>query len=301
MTRLRGERGQALVVTLLFLGVLLAMAAAVLDVGAWYRQHRQTQLTADAAALAGAQALPQDPGAAVALAVEYGNKNGGGVAPSRINLVGDPVATEITVEAIKPTPGIFTKLFGIDSVDISAKATARVAVPGKARYAAPIAVDYRHPLLSGNGCPCFQQATTLDLEKVGPGAFRLINLDDTHGGTGPSDLADWILRGFDGYMPLNWYFSDPGAKFSSSQIKDAMQMRIGDELLFPVYDDTVAQGSNFEYFVIGWVAFHVTGFTAQGNGGTVTGWFERVIWEGIETSAADEENDFGVRVVQLVE
>ncbi len=301
MTRARSERGQAFVVTILFLGVLLAMAAAVLDVGAWYRQHRQVQLTADAAALAGAQALPHDPGTAVALAVEYGNKNGGGVASGGVSLVGDPVATEITVEAKKPTPGVFTKLFGIDSVNIRAKATARVAVPGKARYAAPIAVDHLHPLLSGNGCPCFGTSTTLDLEKVGPGAFRLVNLDDSHGGTGPSELADWILRGFDGYMPLNWYFSDPGAKFSSSQIKNAMQARIGDELLFPVYDDTRAEGANFEYFVIGWVAFHVTGFTAHGNSGTVTGWFERVIWEGIETSAADEENDFGVRVVQLVE
>ncbi len=102
-------------------------------------------------------------------------------------------------------------------------------------------------------------------------------------------------------MPLNWYFSDPGAKFNSSQVKSAMQARVGDELLFPVYSDTRGGGANFEYYVIGWVGFHLTGFTAQGNGGTVSGWFERVIWEGIETEAADEESDFGTRVVALVE
>ncbi len=122
-----GERGQALVVTVLFMTVLLGMAAAVLDVGAWYRQHRQLQTTADAAALAGAQALPADPGGAIALAVDYGDKNGGGVSAGNVALSGDTSTSEIAVTARKPTPGIFTKLFGIDSVDIEASAQARAS------------------------------------------------------------------------------------------------------------------------------------------------------------------------------
>ena len=55
---LKSQRGQSMVLTLVFLTVLLGMAAAVIDVGGWYRAHRQTQSTADATALAGAQALP---------------------------------------------------------------------------------------------------------------------------------------------------------------------------------------------------------------------------------------------------
>ncbi|MGZ8697874.1 MAG: pilus assembly protein TadG-related protein [Gaiellaceae bacterium] len=54
----RSERGQSLVFTLLFLGVLVGMAAAVLDVGSWYRADRKLQANADAAALAGAHVLP---------------------------------------------------------------------------------------------------------------------------------------------------------------------------------------------------------------------------------------------------
>jgi uncharacterized membrane protein len=73
----RDENGQAFVLSILFLAALLAISAAVLDVGAWYRAHRHLQASVDAAALAGAQALPDDPSAAAALANEYLDKNGG--------------------------------------------------------------------------------------------------------------------------------------------------------------------------------------------------------------------------------
>ena len=56
--RTRSDKGQATVLTLVFLVVLLGMAALVLDVGSWYRADRAVQSTADAAALAGAQKLP---------------------------------------------------------------------------------------------------------------------------------------------------------------------------------------------------------------------------------------------------
>jgi len=74
----RSDRGQATVLTLVFLVVLLGMAALVLDIGSWYRADRATQSTADAAALAGAQALPSSPTNANTLSLQYVTKNGGG-------------------------------------------------------------------------------------------------------------------------------------------------------------------------------------------------------------------------------
>jgi hypothetical protein len=297
--RLRDESGQVLLISAIFLLVLLAIAGAVVDVGSWYYQHRKLQATADAAALAGAQGLVN--GTAVSLAVQYGDRNGGGVTSDDVTLFGTKVANDsIKVVAHKTEPSVFMKVFGVSSVDVKARATARAGVPAKVHYAAPIAVDVKHPLLSGPGCPCWDIPTTLDLQKVGPGAFRLLNLDNTHGGTGPTQVADWIQNGFDGDMPLDWYFSDSGAKFNSSQIKDAMNAVTGHTLLFPIYSDTRAQGSNFQYYVIGWAGFHVTGFTAGGNSGTVSGYFQSVIWQGILGSPADIDNDFGVRVVELV-
>src|SRR5207344_3124208 len=53
------ERGQVLVLALIFVVVvLLGIAAMVVDVGYAYYAHRSLQSSADAAALAGAQELP---------------------------------------------------------------------------------------------------------------------------------------------------------------------------------------------------------------------------------------------------
>lgn len=299
MNSLRSDRGQATVLTVIFLVALLGAVALVLDVGSWFREQRDTQSTADAAALAAAQALPESPGTANVLAAQYVGKNGGGT--SVVTFTSARMANDtVTVKMTRQAPGVFSKLFGINSVDVHATAAARAGNPDKARWAAPIAVDILHPMLQCQPQPCFGQATTLDLQKVGPGAFRLINLDGSHGGTGPATLADWIERGYDGYMPLNWYFSDPGAKFNSSHVKAAMNARIGDELLFPVYDTTRGGGANFEYHVIGWVGFLVTSFSAKGNNADVKGHFVRVIWEGIQSTSGGAD-DLGVRVIELVE
>lgn len=299
MSRCRNERGQAMVLTVIFLAALLGAVALVLDIGSWFREQRGAQSAADAAALAGAQALPESTGTSSALAADYLDKNEGGAGEfsfSTARMANDTITVKVTREA----PAVFAKLFGIESVDVNAKATARAGILGSARYAAPIAVDRRHPLLNCTPLPCFGEATTLDLEKTGPGAFRLLNLDGSKGGTGGKISAEWILRGYDGYMPLGWYGSDPGAAFNDSKFKDALNVRIGDELLFPVYDKVTGGGANFKYDVIGWVGFVVTGFNGKGNKGTVEGYFVRVIWEGI-LSETGSEQDFGVRGIELVE
>ena len=300
MNRLRRERGQAAVLTVVFIAGLLGAMAMVLDVGSWFREQRATQSAADAAALAGAQELPEFPGTASAVASEYLTSNGGGdpvITYSMKNLPNDTISVGVTRQA----PGVFAKLFGIDSVDVHAHATARVSGPEAARFAAPIAVDRKHPLLNCKPLPCFGQDTVLDLKKTGPGAFRLLNLDLSKGGTGGKIDAAWILRGFDGYMPLGWYGSDPGAAFNDSKIKEALDIRIGDELLFPVYDQVQSNGANFEYRVIGWVGFIVTGFESNGSKGVVEGRFVRVVWEGMTSESGSGGEDFGVRTVELVE
>lgn len=293
------ERGQATALTVVCLTVLLALSALVLDVGSWYQAQRETQAAADAAALAAAQALPESSGEASVLAASYVTKNGGG--DSAVTFSSRALADDtVTVEVERQAPGFFARIFGVDSVAVDAKASARSGVPTSARYAAPIAVDELHPLLSDPGCPCFNEPTTLDLQKVGPGAFRLINLDGSHGGTGGKISAGWMLNGYDGYMPLGEYYSDAGAAFNDSKFKDALGVRIGDEVLFPIYSDTRNGGANFEYQVIGFAGFVVSSFTAQGNKGTVKGHFARVVWEGI-LSESGTPNDFGVRAIQLVE
>jgi hypothetical protein len=306
------ERGQSLVLSLLFLTVLVGMAAITVDVGSWYRAHRKLQANADAAALAGAQELPKDTAAARATALAYAETNDGGLKSEDVKFRTTVVPND-TIEVVtdRPAPGFFAQLFGRGLVDVRAKAAARTGTPSKARWAAPIGVDERHPKLQcGEACWNSGHPTVLDFDKVGPGAFRLLNIDSSHGGTGPGDLGEWIRNGLDAWMPKDeWYYSDPGIKPNSSHIKDALEARDETEILIPVYSDTRAQGAGFEYYVVGWAVFHVTGFQIHGSQDSrVYGWFENMIWEGIlsESSGDDDDDEggdenFGARSVQLIE
>jgi Flp pilus assembly protein TadG len=303
MTR-RGEQGQATVLSLVFLVVLLGMAALVLDLGSWYRSDRATQSTADAAALAGAQALPQDPASAATLAQQYTAKNGGGtktVAISSGLLPNDTVKVTLS----RPSGGVFTKLFGVRSVTVGSHATARASLLDQAKFVAPIGVNLAHPKLKGSAsCPCFGAGnlTTLPLGKTGaPGAFDVINVDGSRGGTGPGTLSDWILHGLNAYMPLGNYYSDPGAKWNSSQVGNALDQRIGTELLFPVYDKVTGNGANAQYHVVGWVGFHLTAHSEHGSSGSLTGWFTEVVWTGIAVTKATTEPNLGARTVNLID
>ncbi len=296
--RLRNERGQAVIMTVIFLTVLVGAAAIVTDVGAWYRQQRQAQATADAAALAGAQVLPADTTTAQTLAAQYAASNGGGVKDITLRSDFQPNDT-VVVKVEKDVPSFFANIFSIDHATVDATAAARADVPEQVAGAAPIVVNKLHPLLSGPGCPCFHQSTTLPLGKTGaPGAFALVDLNG--GSNANVDLAKWIENGYDGYLSIGDYFSNTGAQFSSSNVQTALSDRIGTELLFPVYDKLSGGGSNATYEVIGWVAFHLTSFETVGNSGDVSGWFTKVVWDGLQSSGNQNLPDFGVYSVQLV-
>jgi hypothetical protein len=57
------ERGQALIIAILGMGLVLAMAAFAIDVAQWYQQHHQAQVSADASALAAANCLANESSA----------------------------------------------------------------------------------------------------------------------------------------------------------------------------------------------------------------------------------------------
>jgi Flp pilus assembly protein TadG len=143
MTKARDERGQAVVLTVLSLVVLLGMAALVLDVGAWFHDKRSLQATADAAALAGAQALPERPGDAANLALSYANKNGGGVAAADITISSTKYGNDtIQVKSHKTDSGIFSRVVGVTNVNVKASATAtRGSYTGWAKGLAPWVID----------------------------------------------------------------------------------------------------------------------------------------------------------------
>jgi hypothetical protein len=317
MTRHKSSCGQAYVLTILFLAVLLAMAAAVLDVGSWYRAHRSLQATVDAAALAGAQALPQDPAAASSLAGEYADKNGGGDMDIGFSNTVFPSDT-IEVEGSRPAPGFFAKVFGIDTITVRTTAKARAGYPTAAKWVAPIVVHVDHPMLQNcTPAPCTDD-TTLEYDNLnnpgkgskgkddgndGAGSFGFINLTGD-GGVGSNDLGEWISEGFDEYLYANQNYNvSTGNPFSSSNIEDALadKMAEGKPLLFPIYDTLTGTGDNAEYHIVGFAAFVITDIDFHGENEIIYGYFESVTWDGIlAESPGEAPPDFGVKSVSLI-
>ncbi|MGZ4416390.1 MAG: hypothetical protein ACXVRZ_18765, partial [Gaiellaceae bacterium] len=208
----------------------------------------------------------------------------------------------ISVQASNSAPGYFAKVFHVNSVDVSASAAARSDLPAEALGVAPMVVSDQHPLLRGGGCPCFGQNTTLPYNPLGaPGAFGMLDLSHSGGTLGSSEEANWILQGYEQYLGLGKYPSDPGAKFSAGVIQASLTDRIGTVLLFPVYHRLTGTGSNAQYDIIGWVGFYLDSFDVQGNNATLYGHFTRYIAKGIQvTTSNPNESDFGVRTIQLV-
>jgi hypothetical protein len=310
MSAPRRESGQAVVMVVLLLAVLLGMAAAVLDVGSWFRADRKLQATVDAAALAGAQALPESTGDAMALALDYGEKNGGGLEAGDISFSTTVLPNDtITVEATAPAPGFFSQIFGLASVEVHARAKARAGTVSAVKWVAPIVVDVLHPMLKCKPGPCSGavELNLVDLHKpgsgAGAGAFGLINLKlGDKGSVGAEELGSWMSRGFDQNMPLGIYNSVPSTMFNSSHFREAMDVRLGDEVLFPIYKTLKKSGSTAEYDIVGWVGFVITSYSGGGSSGKLKGYFTRVIWEGIISEApTDAATDFGVRAIALIE
>ncbi len=306
MIRLQSERGQATVMTAIFIVVLLGMAGMVLDVGAWFRQQRVSQATVDSAALAGAQALPGDPARARQIASDFAAKNGGvDGATFTISSKWRP-NDMITVSQTGTGSGFFSRLFGVSTVTVRAHASAVTEIPTEVNGAAPIAVDIHHPMLSGPGCPCMNVPTEIPLGKKGvPGGFGLIDLDQSDSGTaGNSTVSDWVTNGYQGYLPTGGYFSDTGAKFTANQVQDALVGRYNTDLLFPVYDSITDQGSNATYHIVGWVSFHISLTQANGNDGSLSGYFDNVIWDGVVSNSGPSDPaipDLGVSSVALID
>lgn len=122
-----GERGQAAILAAGLLLLLLVIAAVALDVGWWLHDKRDAQNDVDAAALAGAQDLP-DQGAASADALAWATKND--VAPGDLqpcefeDRTGDGQADLIRCRVERDPGSLESGLLDIGIITIKAKAAA---------------------------------------------------------------------------------------------------------------------------------------------------------------------------------
>lgn len=290
---------------------LIGISALVLDVGAWYREHRRLQSVADAAALAGAHRLPYDADGAAQLAYEYAMKNGG-----PLPQVSFTDAATIAVSVSRETPGVLARIIGsgLDSVGVSAGARASALLPSRASGAVPLIVSSSQPNLSAcGGAPCFGSLYTTSLPvnddaTAGGGQMGLVDLrSDGDGSVTADQIAGWVRSGLSDPMDPERYYTAAGScKFSNQNFHAALDEKVATQtpLLFPVYDagrtDTTSNPPR--YYIVGWSAFVIVDYRLNGCGNKndfIRGYFVNKIIQG----QADPESsgyDFGIRVIALV-
>jgi len=118
------ERGQALVLGVALLGMIVIIAMVVLDLGFWCQRKAWVQNAVDSAALAGAMALP-DEDAALESAIAWGEANGlqkGDLTIEFIDEDADGAADVVTVTAVVEVPALNRLL---PAVSVHAVAAAR--------------------------------------------------------------------------------------------------------------------------------------------------------------------------------
>lgn len=122
-----GQRGQVTVLAVFFTIGLLAATGLVVDLGMAYLEKSKLQNTADAAVLAGGRELP-DTVKASSTATQYVTLNKQSSATTKIAFADSN--SKISVNLSKTIPTGFMKIAGINSLTISAKASAKQAGVG---------------------------------------------------------------------------------------------------------------------------------------------------------------------------
>ncbi len=172
--RLRaGERGQALPLICFFMFTILGFAGLAIDLGNAYAQRRAVQNVADAAALAGAAAIPA--GTSTTAAQQMATKND---KPSDTVTVSFNGTDTVTVTVQRTAPAFLLRVLGKDSIPVSATAKATIETVGAVKgHVSPYVVTVQD-YANGTGTTLFKENQ--------PGAYGTVDLPTTDNTTGGS-------------------------------------------------------------------------------------------------------------------
>jgi Flp pilus assembly protein TadG len=303
--RLTDQSGQVVVFMAVTMTVLVGFVGFATDVGSWYLEQRHLQSVVDSAALAGAQALPDNSARASALAQDYAKANGGTV--SAVTFSGNGGADTINVTAARPAPGFFSRVMGIDSVTVRAKAAARTIVPVAAQNVSPITIGADNPQLRC-GAPCYGQPIQLVALPTGSyngnmTNFSLVDLRNGKGDASAAMLADWLRHGYSGFLALGDITGANTALFNSVEFGDALNEMRNQPIVLLIHSS--ANGNEgpagARYTIVGWAGFVITSWTGNASSGTLNGYFTSVNIQGLPASGtASPPTDYGVRSIALV-
>lgn len=171
-----GQRGQMLVVGVMFMGVIAGGAAIAVDTGSYMSHRRSLQNAADSIALSASQGLP-DTVDALILANEWAGLNGIDLADMNITLTQQSLPGEvnprINVELTVGHDLTFMSVLGMDSAEISVTAGAVRTSPGGSNGLMPWSVLEAAKNLANPGDPVVLKYDAITASNGNFGALRL--------------------------------------------------------------------------------------------------------------------------------
>ncbi|MGE5591081.1 MAG: pilus assembly protein TadG-related protein [Bacillota bacterium] len=144
------EQGQSAVLLALVMVALIGFTGLALDAGHYYNEQNRLQNVADAAALAGASALPYNQAGAAARAQDLIRANGLDPAAFTITTNYNNRPDQIQVKASRLTETYFVRVLGIREVPVVAGAAARSGPPRPFDYALFSGSETQTLRLNGN-------------------------------------------------------------------------------------------------------------------------------------------------------
>lgn len=280
------ESGAVAVIVAIGMIALLGMAALVIDVGAMYAEKAQLQNGADAAALAIAATCADNESdplcvSGSSLAGDYADANAGDGATAITGATVDKAANSVHIVDTNETVAgdqhfslVFARIFGIDTTQFGAEATAVWSGVGSGPAVFPIIFkrcEFEESIINGTWQVLdFHGSAGCDNNNPSgqnyPGAFGW--LDQATGSCSSPTLQIGT-----------WAGGDTGVSFPGSC--DALlnhwkaELTAGQQvyIILPIYDDGLGSGAGTEYRVSGYVTFEINGwrFTGGKNYNNTTG------------------------------
>ena len=255
------ERGATVVIVVLSLVAMFAMMVLTIDVGGLLFKRRAMVNSADAAALAAAQACAGvgDGDVPESLADSFAVDNTSGLVAENGGIV-DEVGCDlgepgyVTVEYSVPQDLFFAQVLGLgDSASVGTEATAAWGAAGGHGSPIPI-VLYLSSFQGDCDIPNVDEGQTCylwyDNDDMGGSAFGFLNLNqwDVDAGEGcsspgNSERQEWISGNWSGdTLELNYpdptYVCRDGGIATSAW--STLESRIGDQVVFPINDQDTA-------------------------------------------------------------
>jgi hypothetical protein len=294
-TRCRGEAGQALVQVALSMMVLLALLALIIDVGWLYADRRQAQNAADAAALAGAQALcDKGSSAARSAASSFTAKNLDSNLDPEVDITVNSSAGTVAVDVYLQRETLLGRLLdeAAEESEPSAHAVAEcTSNSGSGIY--PIATRER-----AGGFTIGQTYEIREGQSAGNFGWLRWSGQNSSSGTLCSNLS--TPRGGEPLYSGDWIYGATG-NMNSSCVRNELDDRIDsrEPVIVLVFDGYSGTGSNLQYHVAGYAEFVLTDYDLTGNDKAIYGRFNR--WVTVPTGTDIDQASGAGTTLRLIE